>query len=283
MYPFERFSPDAKRTLQLAQEEAERAHHSYIGTEHLLLGILRVETGVGFKVLIGLGIEVAAVRETIASVLGRNERIIIQQIIPTSRVKQVIEISFDEARRMGKDHVDSGHLLLGLVIEGEGIAAHVLADLGATADRVIEKVETEMGVPPGGPRERRPTRPGRSIPITIPARTAFGGHTVSIGMRPAQPAAGSSVETFRRLLDAPHVARLLVKRGVDVEGLRKLLETPPDPVIQLRRHLASVMSELETATAARNFAAAGKLQEQEAKLSKKLEKVEQEWLDSLAR
>ena len=118
MYPFERFTERAKKVLTLAQEEAERSHHSYIGTEHLLLGLLREGEGLAAKVLNNLGVEITKVRQTIESVLGRNERIIIQQIIPTSRVKKVIEISFEEARRMGHNYVGTEHLLLGLLIEG---------------------------------------------------------------------------------------------------------------------------------------------------------------------
>jgi len=140
LYPFERFTERAKKVLTLAQEEAERSHHSYIGTEHLLLGLLREGEGLAAKVLNNLGVEINKVRSTIESVLGRNERIIIQQIIPTSRVKKVIEISFEEARRMGNNYVGTEHLLLGLLIEGEGIAAHVLEDLGAN----LEKVRTEI-------------------------------------------------------------------------------------------------------------------------------------------
>jgi ATP-dependent Clp protease ATP-binding subunit ClpA len=141
IYPFERFSERAKRVLTLAQEEAERSRHSYIGTEHLLLGLLRVNDGVGAQVLANLGIQIGSVREAIESVLGRNERIPIQQIIPTSRVKKVIELSFEEARRLGHNYVGSEHILLGLLIEGEGIAAHVLSDLGATESRVRAEIE----------------------------------------------------------------------------------------------------------------------------------------------
>jgi hypothetical protein len=140
VYPFERFSERAKKVLTLAQEEAERSHQSYIGTEHLLLGLMREGDGIGAHTLSNLGIEIDMVRQTIASVLGRNERIIIQQIIPTSRVKKVIEISFEEARRMGHEYVGTEHLLVALLIEGEGIGAHVLVDLGAT----LEKVRTEV-------------------------------------------------------------------------------------------------------------------------------------------
>jgi ATP-dependent Clp protease ATP-binding subunit ClpC len=149
LYPFERFTERAKKVLTLAQEEAERSHHSYIGTEHLLLGLLREGEGLAAKVLNNLGVEINKVRSTIESVLGRNERIIIQQIIPTSRVKKVIEISFEEARRMGNNYVGTEHLLLGLLIEGEGIAAHVLEDLGATLEKVrgeIERLLHESGL-----------------------------------------------------------------------------------------------------------------------------------------
>jgi ATP-dependent Clp protease ATP-binding subunit ClpB len=149
LYPFERFTERAKKVLTLAQEEAERSHHSYIGTEHLLLGLLREGEGLAAKVLNNLGVEINKVRSTIESVLGRNERIIIQQIIPTSRVKKVIEISFEEARRMGNNYVGTEHLLLGLLIEGEGIAAHVLEDLGANLEKVrgeIDKLLHESGI-----------------------------------------------------------------------------------------------------------------------------------------
>jgi ATP-dependent Clp protease ATP-binding subunit ClpA len=141
VYPFERFTERAKKVLTLAQEEAERSHHSYIGTEHLLLGLLREHDGLAAHVLANLGVDIEGVRTVIESVLGRNERIIIQQIIPTSRVKKVIEISFEEARRMGHDHVGTEHVLLGLMLEGDGIAAHVLQDLGATLDKVRAEIE----------------------------------------------------------------------------------------------------------------------------------------------
>jgi ATP-dependent Clp protease ATP-binding subunit ClpA len=163
MYPFERFTERAKKVLTLAQQEAERAHHSYIGTEHLLLGLMREEEGLAAIVLAKLGVEINEVRATIASVIGRSEEILLRQRIPTSRVKQVIQLSFEEARKMGNNYVGTEHLLLGLLVEGEGIAAHVLQDLGAT----LEKVRSEMdrllrasGVEPGSP-----IRPAAKYPI----------------------------------------------------------------------------------------------------------------------
>jgi ATP-dependent Clp protease ATP-binding subunit ClpC len=141
VYPFERFTEKAKKVLTLAQDEAEKSHHSYIGTEHLLLGLLREGDGLAAKVLANLGVEIDKVRSTIESVLGRNERVIVQQIIPTSRVKKVIEIAFEEAKRMNNTYVGTEHLLLGLLIEGEGIAAHVLEDLGASLEKVRQEME----------------------------------------------------------------------------------------------------------------------------------------------
>jgi ATP-dependent Clp protease ATP-binding subunit ClpA len=139
IYPFERFTESAKRALTMAQEEAQRLHHPYIGSEHLLLGLLREGPGLAAKILNNLGAEITTVRSTIESVLGRNEPVI-QQIVPTSRVKKVIEISFEEARRMGTNYVGTEHMLLGLLIEGEGVAAQVLGDLGANLDTVREEL-----------------------------------------------------------------------------------------------------------------------------------------------
>ncbi|HUY09973.1 MAG TPA: Clp protease N-terminal domain-containing protein [Candidatus Dormibacteraeota bacterium] len=159
MYPFERFTEKAKKVLTLAQDEAEKSHRSYIGPEHLLLGLLREGEGLGARALSDLGVEIDQVRAKIDSVLGRNERIFGQQIIPTSRVKKIIEIAFEEAKRMNNPYVGTEHLLLGLLIEGEGIAAHVLQDLGVDAEKVRDNLphnvdEDSIGEQPlrGAPR-----------------------------------------------------------------------------------------------------------------------------------
>jgi ATP-dependent Clp protease ATP-binding subunit ClpA len=136
VYPFERFTERAKKVLTLAQEEAEKSHHSYIGTEHLLIGLLREGDGLAARALADFGVEIEGVRTAIANVLGANERIRVQQIIPTSRVKKVIELAFEEAQRTTETHVGTQHLLLGLLIEGEGIAARVLQDLDIDAEKV---------------------------------------------------------------------------------------------------------------------------------------------------
>jgi ATP-dependent Clp protease ATP-binding subunit ClpC len=275
MYPFERFNEEAKRTLTLAQEEAERSHVSYIGTEHLLLGLMRVETGTAYRVLTDFGIEIEPVRELIKSVIGRSERILIQSIIPTSRVKQVIEISFGEARRMGHNYVDTGHLLMGLVIEGEGIAAHVLADLGATLEKVAPAVERELGVPTTARVKGR-----RRLPLSFPGRTQVqrGPATQRIDVMPAS----NSADLLLRLLRTPGIARLLRAKGIDTDALAKQLSEPPAKLVELRIKLAGANRNLSNAVTAQDYELAARHRDEIKGLTKKLEKAEVEWLLSLA-
>jgi ATP-dependent Clp protease ATP-binding subunit ClpC len=147
-YPFERMGEDAKRTLAYAQEEADQLQSGYIGTEHLLLAMFRLGECSANRALLYLGVDEVRVRGTIERVLQKRNSA--NRAIPTTRVKRVIQIAFDESLRMGRETVDSGHLLIGLAMEGEGIAAHVLHDSGANQPRVIEAVEREMGVPLSG-------------------------------------------------------------------------------------------------------------------------------------
>lgn len=156
MYPFEQFTERGRNVLTLAQQEAVAAGHSYIGTEHLLIGILREEKGLGCVVLQALGVELEATRAAIATVLG-EPRIIQPQIIPTSRVKKVIELSFETARQMGHAYVGTEHLVLGLLTEGEGIAARVLIDMGVTLERVRAEIDRKQTEGAGEPYGSRPT------------------------------------------------------------------------------------------------------------------------------
>jgi ATP-dependent Clp protease ATP-binding subunit ClpC len=150
-YPFEKFSEDGKRALVLAQEEAERMQSGYIGTEHVLLGLLRLKTGSAHRALASLSIDSGSVRRLIEKALPRPDRPKVEHVIPTSRVQRVIEIAFAESRRRGSQSVESGDLLMGLCIEGGGIAALVLRELGVTAAGVVAAVEGEKGSDePGG-------------------------------------------------------------------------------------------------------------------------------------
>jgi len=140
MYPFERFTSKAKSFLTLSQTEALTAGYSYIGTEHMLLAAFGDPDFQSAKVLAALGVEETTVRSAIKHVLGTKKMPIPTKIIPTSRVKIVIEQAFRLCSAAGDPKVSTGHLLLGLVVEEEGIAAHVLKDLGATRERI----ESEM-------------------------------------------------------------------------------------------------------------------------------------------
>lgn len=135
MYPFNRFSENAKGVLTRAQREAERGGQSYIGTEHLLLGLMGEADGLAGRALAEFGLQLPQIRATMERVLGSNPPPAAQQIIPTSRVKRIIELAFEVARRENSSIVDTGHLLLAVVEEGEGVAAQVLRDQGVTADR----------------------------------------------------------------------------------------------------------------------------------------------------
>ena len=131
-----------KRALQGAEEEAQRLQHGYIGTEHLLLGLLRREDGVTAQLLTGLGVELGKVRSAVELVIGRGEQPATGTMHLTPRTKKVLALAAEEAQRLGRDAVDTPHLLLGLVREGRGVAAGVLESLGAKFDTLRAAVET---------------------------------------------------------------------------------------------------------------------------------------------
>ncbi len=136
---FDKFTERARKVLSLAQEEAQRFQHNYIGTEHLLLGLVREGEGVAAKVLSNLGVELKEVRDTVEAIIGHGDRIVLGEIGLTPRAKKVIELAVDEARRLNHHYIGTEHLLLGLVREGEGIAAGVLESIGVN----LEKVRTQ--------------------------------------------------------------------------------------------------------------------------------------------
>lgn len=133
---FDKFTERARKVLSLAQEEAQRFQHGYIGTEHLLLGLLREGEGVAAKVLSNLGVDLNKVRKGVEHIIGRGDRIVLGEIGLTPRAKKVIELAIDEARRLNHQYIGTEHLLLGLVREGEGIAVGVLESLGINLARV---------------------------------------------------------------------------------------------------------------------------------------------------
>src|ERR1700730_2292699 len=135
----DKFTERAKKVLSLAQEEAQGFQHNYVGTEHLLLGLVSEGEGVAARVLQELGVELNRVRSAVTFIIGRGDRIVKAEIGLTPRSKKVIELAVDEARRMNHHYIGTEHLLMGLVREGEGIAAGVLESLGVN----LEKVRTQ--------------------------------------------------------------------------------------------------------------------------------------------
>ena len=149
---FDKFSERARRVLSLAQEEAQRFNHNYIGTEHILLGLVRETDGVAARVLASLNIELSKVRSAVEFIIGRGDRAASGEIGLTPRSKKVIELAVDEARRLNHHYIGTEHLLIGLMREGEGVAAGVLESLGVSLEKVRAETNriSSQSVPQGG-------------------------------------------------------------------------------------------------------------------------------------
>jgi ATP-dependent Clp protease ATP-binding subunit ClpC len=153
---FQKFTDRARRVVVLAQEEARMLDHGYIGTEHLLLGLIREGDGVAARVLESLGISLPAARQEVEQIIGPGQQPPAGHIPFTPRAKKVLELSLREALQLGHHHVGTEHLLLGLIREGDGVAAQVMVKLGADLNRVRQQVIAELasGPPEPGPLPR---------------------------------------------------------------------------------------------------------------------------------
>ncbi len=161
---FERFTDRARRVVVLAQEEARMLNHNYIGTEHILLGLIHEGEGVAAKALESLGISLEAVRQQVEEIIGQGQQAPSGHIPFTPRAKKVLELSLREALQLGHNYIGTEHILLGLIREGEGVAAQVLVKLGADLNRVrqqvIQLLSGYQGKEPaaaGGPAEGTPS------------------------------------------------------------------------------------------------------------------------------
>jgi ATP-dependent Clp protease ATP-binding subunit ClpC len=161
---FERFTDRARRVVVLAQEEARMLNHNYIGTEHILLGLIHEGEGVAAKALESLGISLEAVRQQVEEIIGQGQQAPSGHIPFTPRAKKVLELSLREALQLGHNYIGTEHILLGLIREGEGVAAQVLVKLGADLNRVRQQViQLLSGYPgkepatSGGPAEGTPS------------------------------------------------------------------------------------------------------------------------------
>ena len=163
---FERFSDRARQVVVDAQAEAHTLKHNYIGTEHLLLGLLKERGGASQRALDRLGIQLDEVRTQIAQIIGRGDEVTTGQIPFTPRAKKVIELALREALFLGHDYIGSEHILLGIVRVDDGIALRILLDYGADSDRVRHEVIRELGITPppdyDSQMEAERQKPGRS-------------------------------------------------------------------------------------------------------------------------
>jgi ATP-dependent Clp protease ATP-binding subunit ClpC len=176
---FEKFSERARRVLSLAQEEAQRFNHNYIGTEHILLGLVRESDSVAAKVLANLNVELGKARSAVEFIIGKGERSTPGEIGLTPRAKKVIELAVDEARRLNHHYIGTEHLLIGLMREGEGVAAGVLESLGVSLDKVRAETsriltqtvqQSQSGASGKAATTRTPTLDQLGIDLTDAAR-----------------------------------------------------------------------------------------------------------------
>lgn len=201
---FDRFTKRARRVLTLAQEEAQRLNHNYIGTEHLLLGLVREENGVAVRVLKDLGIDPKKIRERVERTVGRGQRTMYGKLSLTPRTKRVIELAVDEARRLGHHYIGTEHLLLGLVRAGEGVAVDVLKALGIGLDKVRSQtarimMESSSKQPAGGSK----TSSGKGTPLVDQLGTDLT----------AQAEAGKLDPVVGRKIEIERVIQILSRRN----------------------------------------------------------------------
>ncbi len=236
---FDKFTERARKVLSFSQEEARRFQHHYIGTEHLLLGLVREGEGVAAKVLANLGVELNKVRSTVEFIIGRGDRIILGEIGLTPRAKKVIELAVDEARRLNHHYIGTEHLLLGLVREGEGIAAGVLESLGVNLEKVRTQTIQVLNVPEASQvlsQSASSQVPDQSdTPQATNDRDRFDKFTerakmvLSLSQEEAQRLQHNYIGTEHLLLGLVHegegvAAKVLANLGVELAKVRNAVE-----------------------------------------------------------
>ena len=185
---FERFTDRARRVVVLAQEEARLLNHNYIGTEHLLLGLIREGEGVAARVLEALGVTLAAVRQEVEGIIGRGQQPPVEHVPFTPRAKKVLELSLREALELGHEYIGTEHILLGLLREGNGVAAQILVQRGADFNRVRQEVLQLLA---GQAEISGAISPGAAEPQTLAELTQLSGRAQQLS---------AEVERLRGLL-----------------------------------------------------------------------------------
>ncbi|MFP5332631.1 MAG: ATP-dependent Clp protease ATP-binding subunit [Acidimicrobiia bacterium] len=220
---FERFTDRARRVVVLAQEEARLLNHNYIGTEHILLGLLNEGEGIAAKALEGLGISLSAVREQVVEIIGQGQQAPTGHIPFTPRAKKVLELSLREALQLGHNYIGTEHILLGLIREGEGVAAQVLQKLGAELQKVRQTVIQLLS---GSGSSEEPSSSGGSSSSSM--RGGSGGGESSQG--------STVLDQFgRNLTQAARERKLdpVIGRAKEIERVMQILSrrTKNNPVL----------------------------------------------------
>jgi ATP-dependent Clp protease ATP-binding subunit ClpA len=268
---FERFTDRARRVVVVAQEESGKLGHNYIGTEHILLGILGTG-GDAVSVLESLGISPAAVRQQVEETIGRGSHEASGHSPFTPRAKKVLEFSLREALQLGHNYIGTEHILLGLLREGEGVAARVLAQLGAELDRTREQVSEQLQGQPGA-------EPG----------------AYARPLRRPEPAGG--LDAIRDRLDAitAQLTSIVTKLGIGGEpgagpeaapgtgpeaapGAGPEAEPMPEELRQLDQRVDQIRAEKEAAIDAQEFERAVTLRNEERELRAERDIERELWL-----
>jgi ATP-dependent Clp protease ATP-binding subunit ClpA len=244
---FERFTDRARRAVVLAQNEARLLNHNFIGTEHLLLGLVAEGDGVAARALESLGISLAAVRQQVEEVVGQGQQVPSGHIPFTPRAKKVLELAQREARAMGHDYIGTEHILLGLLREGDGVAAQVLVRLGADLNRVRQQVVVQLHGQPG--------------------RVMIGE-----GSRPGRRARARLLEDALARIDSLDQRLAAIERWV---GMQPDLDDLDQEIAQIRR-------DKEAAAARQDFEAAAALRDKEKELIAARGAREMEWTEAAA-
>jgi hypothetical protein len=176
---FERFTDQARRVMVLAQDEARLLNHNYIGTEHILLGLIREGQGIAAEALESLDISLDAVRQQVEEIIGRGQEVPSGHIPFTARAKKVLELSLRESLQLGHHHIGPEHILLGLVRQGDGVGTQILVRLGADLNRVRHQVIQLLASRPFREREPGPEVQARLDVVEI--RLAVLEHRVGAG------------------------------------------------------------------------------------------------------
>ena len=208
---FDRFTERAKKVLGLARKEAQDLNHDYIGTEHLLLGLIREGGGVAANVLRNLGVDIDRIREEVSRYVQPGPAMKVMGKLPfTPRVKKVLELSLEEAIELGHNYVGTEHLLLGLIRENDGVAAHVLLDMGLRLDEVRDAVLELLGSPPPAGEVSMSTSFPSSQPkrgrSKTPALDSFGRDLTELGKE------GKLDPVIGRRDEIERVIQILVRR-----------------------------------------------------------------------